>query len=222
MGAALLDEQGAVVSLGANEVPPGELPDAVRGHDFSEHERREVLADTLQRLANEGWLTDAQSTAFQANREQSLNEFTNALAGGRILDVIEFQRPVHAEMMAITNAARRGIALSKTSLYTTTFPCHLCMKHLLTSGVARVYYIEEYPKSRAAAMYETSIGRIRPFHGVKPNVYLRFFMERKLPRGDIAGLIPEPDVNTALPLVAAPDDLSYLERELTTVNQLTE
>ncbi len=38
----------------------------------------------------------------------------------RLLDLIEFQRPVHAEMSAITDAARRGIAVDGATLFTTT------------------------------------------------------------------------------------------------------
>lgn len=42
-------------------------------------------------------------------------------------------------------------------LYSTTFPCHNCAKHIIGAGIARVVYVEPYPKSRTASFYADSI-----------------------------------------------------------------
>ena len=45
------------------------------------------------------------------------------LAGTRVASIIEFGKIVHAEMSAITDAARRGLSVKDATLYCTTFPC---------------------------------------------------------------------------------------------------
>lgn len=49
---------------------------------------------------------------------------------------------VHAEMAAISTAARLGLSLAGSSLYCTTFPCHNCSKHIVATGVSEVFYLE--------------------------------------------------------------------------------
>lgn len=51
---------------------------------------------------------------------------------------------VHAEQNAITFAAKEGIKLKGTTLYTTTSPCPDCAKLIASSGIKRVLYLDEY------------------------------------------------------------------------------
>jgi len=88
-------------------------------------------------------------------------------------------------MNALSCAARRGIPLEGLTLYCTTFPCHLCARHLLSAGLSEVVYIEPYPKSLAVDLYDEAIvlggsrqpNRLvfRPFTGVSPTRFLDFF-----------------------------------------------
>ena len=98
--------------------------------------------------------------------------------------LIEYQRPVHAEMAAITDAARLGIPIEDTILYTTTFPCHGCARHIVAAGIQRVVYIEPYAKSLARTLHSDSIaidemtpGRVHfvPFVGLAPRRYMELF-----------------------------------------------
>ena len=73
------------------------------------------------------------------------------------MDLLEFGRIIHAEMSAISDAARKGVAIQGATLYSTTFPCHLCAKHIVASGIKRVVYLEPYPKSYANALHGDSI-----------------------------------------------------------------
>jgi cytidine deaminase len=110
----------------------------------------------------------------------------DVLAGTQVLNVIEYGRAVHAEMAAITDAARRGVSIQGSTLYCTTFPCHLCAKHIIAAGIKRVVYIEPYPKSAAAVLFKDSmvvdpempvVERVsfESFVGIAPSVYSFMF-----------------------------------------------
>ncbi|MHA1368663.1 MAG: deoxycytidylate deaminase [Promethearchaeota archaeon] len=58
----------------------------------------------------------------------------------------EICRGVHAEANCIIQAALHGTAIEgNTTLYTTTFPCILCLKLILNAGIKRIVYSGEYP-----------------------------------------------------------------------------
>ncbi len=70
----------------------------------------------------------------------------NGLARGvvddeRILDDAEEKLKwiCHAEMNAILNAARTGVAVAGCSIYVNKFPCLACCNAILQSGIARLY-----------------------------------------------------------------------------------
>jgi dCMP deaminase len=66
---------------------------------------------------------------------------------------------LHAEQMVITEAAKRGIALRGTDIYTSTFPCPDCANLIANSGFRRCYY---------AAGYSTLDGeKVLKNHGVE-------------------------------------------------------
>lgn len=53
-------------------------------------------------------------------------------------------RTVHAEMNAILQCARFGVATEGTEMYVTHFPCLHCTKHIIQSGVNKIYYEADY------------------------------------------------------------------------------
>jgi cytidine deaminase len=75
----------------------------------------------------------------------------------RLFNLIEFGATVHAEMAAITSAARHGIAIQDHAMYVTTFPCHECARNIVAAGISRVVYIEPYSKSLAWSLYPKQI-----------------------------------------------------------------
>lgn len=75
----------------------------------------------------------------------------------RVMGLLEFSRALHAEMDALLSAGRNGVSVRGAELFATTFPCHECAKLILGAGISRVLYIEPYPKSRVAHMYEHEI-----------------------------------------------------------------
>jgi dCMP deaminase len=53
-------------------------------------------------------------------------------------------RTVHAEINAIADAARRGVAVAGATAYVTHAPCIHCAKALLSAGVQRIVYVRSY------------------------------------------------------------------------------
>jgi dCMP deaminase len=53
---------------------------------------------------------------------------------------------VHAEQNALLTAARYGIPVADTTIYTTLAPCFTCMKELLQAHVRNVYYLGAFPE----------------------------------------------------------------------------
>lgn len=214
VGCALRTASGSVVSVGTNEVAapsggaywptsPNDARDHVLGRDPSDEFRRLLIADLIKRLSP--WLRkDIVSIpvdklvdlALAADDDKSQRDDVPHLDSSMAMDVIEYQRAVHAEMLAITDAVRRGVSTQDAVLFTTTFPCHNCAKHIVAAGISEVYYVEPYPKSLVADLYADSIsvevredGKVSflPFIGVAPRRYLELFSmtDRKTPTGGL-------------------------------------
>ena len=61
---------------------------------------------------------------------------------------------VHAEMNAITQAAKMGISVNGGNIYLTTYPCATCMKLIINAGIKKVFYIDSYPSPLTAKLAE--------------------------------------------------------------------
>jgi deoxycytidylate deaminase len=180
VGAAIIDSHGDLISVGCNEAPkpggglydppaPGKPShrDIERGEDSNEREK-EIIAD---RVVKELGGVDPQAVR-------------SSLKAAGFFDITEFGRAVHAEMEALLACARSGRSARGASLYTTTFPCHNCTRHIIAAGISTVIYIEPYAKSRASALHpdEISVDReedgkvpFLPFVGVGPRRYFDLF-----------------------------------------------
>jgi dCMP deaminase len=56
---------------------------------------------------------------------------------------------VHAEANAIIQAAKNGVSIEGSELYTTASPCWPCFKLIANAGIRRVYYGEFYRDTRS-------------------------------------------------------------------------
>lgn len=54
----------------------------------------------------------------------------------------ELSPSIHAEQIIITEAAKKGISLENTELYITHFPCPVCAKLILFSGIKKCCFVE--------------------------------------------------------------------------------
>ena len=57
------------------------------------------------------------------------------------------QYELHAEQNAIVEAAKNGIALNGSVLYTTVEPCDYCRKLIAQSGIKNVFYRYKYDRN---------------------------------------------------------------------------
>lgn len=56
---------------------------------------------------------------------------------------------VHAEANAIIQAAKNGVAIDGSELYTTASPCWSCFKLIANAGIRRVFFGEFYRDERS-------------------------------------------------------------------------
>ena len=221
VGAAVFTPDGEIVSQGCNEVPKafggtywfGEEPDHrdVRlGYDPNDLLKKDVIRDLLERLCNGGLLgtDDRDKVASDIFVEQLLGrgsqneKYFGCLKGSLVSDLTEYGRVVHAEMVAVCDAARLGKRLKGCDLYVTTFPCHNCTKHIIAAGIKRVYFLEPYPKSRAKQLHSNEIeiehesaDRVSfiPFLGISPYRYRDIFEKGSRKAGALAKTWYAPD-----------------------------
>lgn len=154
VGAAIFSNDGEIVTMGSNEVPkagggtywcddPKDLDDReyIRRYDSNDRRKKAILAEVLKAIG----------------LEDELNAVLPKLKSTQFMDALEYGRIIHAEMSAICDAARLGRKLSGATLFTTTFPCHMCAKHIVAAGISRVIFLEPYPKSLSSDLHSDSI-----------------------------------------------------------------
>jgi cytidine deaminase len=224
VGAAIISADGEILSTGCNEVPrfggglywaddEGRMRDFERGSDSNVDIKREIVEDAFRRLQRQpGLLGPAARRKSSADlAEEALFAEGAYWRDAQLSDVIEFGRAVHAEMAAITHAARAGVRLQDSRLFCTTFPCHLCARHIVAAGIREVVFIEPYEKSRTAELYGDSISiepsepspsraNFRAFVGVAPRRYMEFF-ESSGARKSANGKIKNVDEMAATPRI---------------------
>lgn len=238
VGAIIVSDDAELIAAGCNEVPKAgggkvwenrvlpsqDYRDFRLGNDANAIMKREIFVELFQKLKDDGWLDTEKSN----KSAESLCDIATAkdengiLRGSRIASIIEYGRIVHAEMSALMEAARRGLAVKEMSLFCTTFPCHMCARHIIDAGIKRVVFIEPYPKSLTKDLYKRSVNisqdesdddavQFEPFIGVAPRRYLDFFTMPQR-RKDDKGYSLEWKSNTAIPKCV---DLypTHIERE---------
>lgn len=57
----------------------------------------------------------------------------------------ELCRALHGEQNAVIQAAKYGISIEAATIYTTTYPCVICSKILIASGIKRIVFRGGYP-----------------------------------------------------------------------------
>lgn len=62
-------------------------------------------------------------------------------------DKYNFCPAVHAEANAIAQAAKYGISIQDSVMYCTLYPCFICQKLIVNSGITKVFYEHEYESS---------------------------------------------------------------------------
>jgi deoxycytidylate deaminase len=237
VGAAITNDDGEILALGTNEVPKAggglywedgvesDRRDFTYGYDVGRDIKQRALRQVLERLGQRRMLNE--------KPDALVAEAWTEVMGTDLVNVTEYGRGVHAEMAAIVDAARRGISIAGCTLYTTTFPCHVCARHIVSAGITNVVYNEPYPKSFARFLHLDSIaiddpqaaeGRTRfvPFTGLAPHLYVRLFRMGRGSRQDReTGTVAKWDKTTAESQLIG-DPAAYISREVAAFNVYTE
>jgi deoxycytidylate deaminase len=233
VGAAITSSDGDILAIGCNEVPKagggqywekdtGDERDHVKGHDSNDLRRKAILDEIM--------------AVMPENLRESA-ELVSKLRRTSLFSITEFGRAVHAEMESILSCARKGLSPVGGTLYTTTFPCHNCARHIIGAGIKRVVYVEPYPKSKAKELHDDAIrvgegARLPddhtvpfvPFVGISPRKYLDMFttkpvysteVDRKLSNGHAINW-----QRMRTPLRTKMASLSYIERETRAISRL--
>ncbi len=184
VGAALMDKLGDCLGIGWNDVPKyggglyGPEEDAHRDMDWDWKED----SNDVEKIGMAVKIIRALRPEISSDVAHSSAK--DLLAGTGFFDITEFGRAVHAEMAAILACARTGRTPTGGTLFVTTFPCHNCTRHIIATGLSRVYYIEPYTKSKAFKLHRDACteskdecGKIPflPFIGIGPRRYLDLF-----------------------------------------------
>jgi deoxycytidylate deaminase len=117
--------------------------------------KKEVLRELVDILKRMDWFKESIESTQTPDLLKKL--IPDGLKGTQFMNIGEFQRQVHAEMAALIDGARRGVAVDGQTMYVTTFPCHNCAKHIIAAGLKYVVYLEPYPKSRAEMLHKEEI-----------------------------------------------------------------
>lgn len=238
VGAAVTDGEGEILAIGWNDVP----------RPFGGLYVSNLLEDPHGRMDERCWNNggkchnDEEKDALSAHVMKALTPFipethraaaTAAVFHDRKLrSLLEFSRAVHAEMHALLTALRHaGERVRGGKLFVTTYPCHVCARHIVAAGIEEIFFIEPYKKSLAIKLHGDALTefehdrdkvRLIPFDGVAPARYLSFFRMSEHSRkrnGRVIKIVPavaSPRLKKSLRALPALEDLviESLQRRL--------
>lgn len=226
VGAAIYDTNGDLLGVGCNDVP--KFGGGLYGEDGNADHRCFRWQDNeCHNDKHKTSLAERIARSVHASEQDASGVHANTMDGG-VANLIEFSRSVHAEMEAIVSVARLGTGTTLGStLYTTTFPCHNCARHIVAAGVKSVIYVEPYSKSLALELHSDAISldehsedkvRFLQYEGFAPRTSLRLFSsagrERKM-----GGKFVEANPKEAKPIFGTPLD-AYTTTENMVIRKL--
>lgn len=224
VGCVLVNDKNEMISSGYNDVCK-----AGGGHYTSESEYdyrdfkvgENYNTNKISEITSK--ITDIVNQFYNNENKQSDKQVAMTLAVNKVLKqfTIDYMRATHAEMSAILDAARRGVAVKDAIAYVNTFPCHNCAKHLIAAGIKKIIFLHPYPKSSTFDMFSYELDAdntehliVQSFQGVSPEKYIYLFQLDKISRDNFMKdkyLVP------SIPLFLEcrePDRYLYLEEKV--------
>jgi len=229
VGAAIMSKSGELISVGWNDVP--KFGGSLYGEDdqYQFDKEKSSIQDTDHRCFKWGRkichnevrrndildkMASEIATSDLVKKKTTQAAIRNLLRGTEVDSLIEFSRSIHAEMEAILAVAREGRhSLVGATLYTTTYPCHNCARHIVASGIARVIYIQPYKKSLAIDLHNDSVTEdpydnshvvFQQYDGVAPCNFLKLFSAKTERKKD--GKLLRTSPKSAVPVFRIPLD----------------
>lgn len=159
VGALIIDDFGNVFSSGFNEVPVSQRSCKI---EYGKCYRKYLREDIQSKLTDE------------LKSEELSNKVSDIIKNNS--KMLDYCRALHAEENAIVNMARLSVStdLSKSTLYTTTYPCNLCANKIAQVGIKKIIYHEPYPQEEARKILNAHNIQQIPFEGVTYNSYFKF------------------------------------------------
>src|SRR5438270_9830208 len=88
-------------------------------------------------------------TVLSTGYNGSLREMPHCEEVGCVMEDGHCVTTVHAEANAILQAAKNGVAIDGSEMYTTASPCWNCFKLMANAGIKRIYFGEFYRDERS-------------------------------------------------------------------------
>lgn len=67
------------------------------------------------------------------------------------------QATVHAEQNAICDCAKRGVSCEGATAYVTHYPCIICCRLLLASGIKEIKYLNDYKNDELVKVFSDQL-----------------------------------------------------------------
>lgn len=197
VGAAIYSDKGELIGVGWNDVPKAQ--GGLYGYEDGEDDHRcfkwggKICHNDDRKKKLYKSIFDELGKRKIISEGTKFDAIVQALSQTEIRSLIEYSRSVHAEMEAIISVARGNKGgLVGSTIYTTTFPCHSCARHIVASGISKVIFIEAYPKSLAVDLHSDAVTTqvdsegnkvlFLQYEGIAPKNVIKLFehgMERK-------------------------------------------
>lgn len=137
----VISKDGKIISESWNETLEGE----------------EYCRDFRSRQVNKGPALQSKAGPYKNN---GCIRHELKLSGGKEPQLV---CSIHAEINAIAGAARKGIKIDGADIFVTSFPCLICMRAVIASGIKRIVYMNDFYKPHHLEMLEKNevkVGRI--------------------------------------------------------------
>lgn len=157
VGAVITDKYDQIISSGFNGVPRY-LKECItsKGECYRDIERERLARELCNEL------------------KQKDSDTVLKLVKGKI-KLLEKCRALHGEENAIMNLVGRGVDLTDSTIYVTTYPCNLCANKIVQAGIKKVVYFEPYPVEEAKKILKEAGVETESFEGVTFRAFFRFF-----------------------------------------------
>lgn len=157
VGAVIADRYDRIISSGFNGVPRGLMECRPSLGSCYRDMKREEIANRIKRDIN----TESSSISTDTIK--------------RNVKLLELCRALHGEESAILNLVGRGVDLTDSTIYVTTYPCNLCANKIVQVGIKKVIYFEPYPVEEAKKIFNDAHVTSEPFEGVTFRAFFKFY-----------------------------------------------
>ncbi|MGY3364173.1 deoxycytidylate deaminase [Bradyrhizobium sp. GM2.4] len=146
VGASIVSSSGELLAVGWNDVPKfggglyTEDDQSVWDNDRKSVQDRDnrcfkwggcICHNETRRIGIVDGIANKFTGSDLLKKGKKKSDVLKLLAGTDVDSLIEYSRSIHAEMEAILSIAREGKgSLVGSTLYTTTYPCHNCARHI--------------------------------------------------------------------------------------------